>query len=550
MKASFFALALGLAPALHALDLDSHIAAVTVFSDRAVVTRAASVDVDGPGTLEAVFTRLPAGLQEASLHAAGGGTADATLLDVTGRPVYVDHPADERIRSLDSQLKKLEAQQRLIDDDRAELKARRASLAKVESIETQAGDKQPRPTLDDLAKLEEFMAAGRAKIAAALRELDQRSDDLEAKRDALRSQLSALRGGGGNSYKSVAVRFAAARAGRVDLEISYTVFGATWSPSYDARVSDAGHAIALGYFGEVRQSTGEDWTNVALTLSTARPALGGSPPSLPHWTLDLPAPVAAGDLSAVKLSPFEVKDDTRFYFSANTLAGTRINSKRSDFGSEIKIAAAQFDPRVTSAIFRIAVPATVASDNTAQKVPVAAIKLKNEPEYLAIPKEIATAFLASQAVNSSDLPLLAGPMNVFLDDTFVAASRLPTVMPGETFDLALGADEAIALKREEDRHFTETTGLTGHGRRLSYAYTLTVQNNRRTAAKIVVLDQIPVSRNEKITVSLLAPAKDQATTQTDGTVKWTLMLQPEEKRLLPLRFAVEYPGDASIVGLN
>ncbi|HEX3729626.1 MAG TPA: DUF4139 domain-containing protein, partial [Opitutaceae bacterium] len=195
-------------------------------------------------------------------------------------------------------------------------------------------------------------------------------------------------------------------------------------------------------------------------------------------------------------------------------------------------------------------PATVASDNTAQKVPVASIQLHDQPEYLAIPKEIATAFLTSKAVNSSDLPLLAGPMNVFLDDTFVAASRLPTVMPGEDFDLALGADEAIALKREEDRHFTENTGFTGKGRRLSYGYTLTVQNNRRTAEKIVVLDQIPVSRNEKITVSLLAPAQDQATTQPDGTVKWTLTLQPGEKRLLPLRFAIVYPGDTPIVGLN
>ncbi|HEX3729952.1 MAG TPA: mucoidy inhibitor MuiA family protein, partial [Opitutaceae bacterium] len=337
MKALFFALALGLTPALHALEVNSAITAVTVYSDRAVVTRSAAVDVDRPETVEAVFARLPAGLQEASLHADGSGTAGATLLDVTGRPVYVDHPADERIRDLDAQLKQLETQQRQIDDDRAELKARRASLAKVESTETRPGDKQPRPTLEDLSQLEEFMSAGRVKIAAALRDLDQRADDLAAKREALQSQLSALRGSGGNSYKSVVVRFAAARAGRVELEVSYTVFGATWSPSYDARVSDAGRAVALGYFGQVRQSTGEDWKNVALTLSTARPSLGGSPPTLPAWSVDLyvpPVTAAAMDEyrdKTVKLSPFEVSAD-RGYYTAGTLSGTRINGTVSSFG--------------------------------------------------------------------------------------------------------------------------------------------------------------------------------------------------------------------------
>ncbi|HVW21752.1 MAG TPA: DUF4139 domain-containing protein [Opitutaceae bacterium] len=69
-----------------------------------------------------------------------------------------------------------------------------------------------------------------------------------------------------------------------------------------------------------------------------------------------------------------------------------------------------------------------------------------------------------------------------------------------------------------------------------------------TATGVVVLDQIPFSREGRIAVTLLAPAKDQATTQSDGTVKWILTLQPREKRLLPHRFAVEYPGDAPIVG--
>ena len=34
------------------------------------------------------------------------------------------------------------------------------------------------------------------------------------------------------------------------------------------------------YYGLIKQSTGEDWTNAKLSLSTANPSIGGSVPEL------------------------------------------------------------------------------------------------------------------------------------------------------------------------------------------------------------------------------------------------------------------------------
>jgi len=183
-------------------------------------------------------------------------------------------------------------------------------------------------------------------------------------------------------------------------------------------------------------------------------------------------------------------------------------------------------------------------------VPIGSFQLKAETEYAAVPKLLPAAFLSAKVSNSSDYPLLAGKMNVFLDDTFVAASSLRTVMPGEKFDLALGADEGIAVKRVLNRHLAEDTGLVSKGRRVTYDYTLTVQNNKKTAEKVVLSDQIPVSRDGKVVVNVRSPEADVAKPESDGTLKWTVNLEPGEKREVPLVFAIEYPIGVRVAGLN
>src|SRR5271155_2807987 len=78
---------LGLPAFALAAPVDSHISAATVYSDRAVVTRIAEIDVS-PGENALVFERLPAGLVDQSLQVSAHGTASATILDVSAEPTY------------------------------------------------------------------------------------------------------------------------------------------------------------------------------------------------------------------------------------------------------------------------------------------------------------------------------------------------------------------------------------------------------------------------------------------------------------------------------
>ena len=117
-------------------------------------------------------------------------------------------------------------------------------------------------------------------------------------------------------------------------------------------------------------------------------------------------------------------------------------------------------------------------------------------------------------------------------------------------DLALGVDDGIAIKHKRVQRFTEDTGLTNSGKRITYEYLLTMQNNKKIAARVLVTDQIPVSRNEKILVKQLAPDKGEVKPAADGALKWTLDLKPAEKRELKVKFSVDYPNEVQVSGLE
>ncbi len=527
----------------------SKLSAVTVYFDRAVVTRVAGLDV-AAGPLELVFERLPASLADQSLQVSGHGSAQVTLLDVTTRETYVDFTPNERVRALEEELQALGRQRRVLDDRAKTLKAQEASLNRIENAATQPPTKEaPRLSLDEAAKLLVFLDEQRAKLAAEQQSLDVQVQGLAAKQASTEQQLAALRGSGGSSFKSVVVRLDAAAAGRLDLSLSYTVPGASWAPAYDARVLTSARSVQLSYFGVVRQNTGEDWKDVDLTLSTARPSLGGSPPSLFPWAVDVaypqaaPAPALAGAMSALR------RKAERGAGADGVVETEQFAAKDVKEDRPAEFARAAMQELATSASFKISTAASVPSDNTPQKVAVTSARLATAPEYVAIPKQLQAAFLNAKVTNTSEFPLLAGAMNIFLDDTFVAAGALGTVMPGEKFDLALGADEGIAIKRKLNNRFTEDTGLVNKGKRVTYDYTLIVQNNKKTEEKIVMVDQMPVSRNEKIVVKAVSPGEKELKPEADGTLRWTLVLKPGEKRELPLKFSIEYPNDLPVAGV-
>jgi uncharacterized protein (TIGR02231 family) len=231
-----------------------------------------------------------------------------------------------------------------------------------------------------------------------------------------------------------------------------------------------------------------------------------------------------------------------------------------DAGSvEARDRRAAVETNATSATFKIPGTVSVPANGSLQRVSIASAKLAATLQYEATPKLSETAFLSAAAVNTTDYPLLSGAMNTFLDGTMTAVSRIRTVMPGEKFDLHLGADEGIAIQRRLVNRLSENTGLTNGGRRVTYEYLITLTNHKRSTEHIVFKEGLPVSRQEKIEVKLLVPDEDtvgtkdnpkEVTREDEGKLVWRIDLKPAEKREVPLKFSISYPSDTNVTGLE
>ncbi len=240
------------------------------------------------------------------------------------------------------------------------------------------------------------------------------------------------------------------------------------------------------------------------------------------------------------LSAFEVKERAGGgSVEANSITGTQISSEI----AAVSIAA-------TSASFRIPGSTDVPSDSTAHRVGIASLPLTAKVTYQSTPKLLPAAFLNAAVTNGPDYPLLDGPIAAFLDGMFVAKATLKTVMPGEKFNLAFGADEGIRVERKLINRFTKDVGLLTGQVRVTYDSLITVTNDKSTPVTIMVTDQVPLSRHEKIKVEQLEPDPDDVKPNDQGLLTWTLELKPGEKRELPVKFSVTYPKDFSVTGLE
>ena len=523
---------------------DSRISAVTVYTDRAIVTRTATLQLPA-GQHEIVLEQLPLRIDDNSLQASLSASAAATLLDVSSAPQVSPPSEDNRLQQLDTQLRDLERQEREISDRGSVLENQKQFLADIQASSTKPGKNQALPTIDELKNLLQMSEGSLGRILDEQRKLDQQSEELQQRKQELESQRSHL-AGDGTHYKRAILRLALEKPAQVRLQLSYTLYDASWRPAYDARLRDGEDKIEMTYQGIVRQSSGEDWTDVDLTLSTARPNLGSSVPALSPWFVDTfdprtvmaarPAPEPAAPMMAL-----EAKKAQRFAADEMAVAGSL---------EEMPVAVAEVSGATTSASFHIPSRATLNSDGSSQKVAIAQFKLPATFRYLATPSLREAAYLQADTRNASDYPLLPGTLNTYLGNTFVASGQLRAVMPGETFELALGGDEAMSIKRKLVNRYTDYTGLTGGRKRVTYEFRIDAQNNHQTEQRLQFKDQLPVSRNEQIKVALLEPEGSAAAREDDGKLLWDWQLKPGEKRSTTLKFSVEYPKELEVSGLD
>jgi uncharacterized protein (TIGR02231 family) len=533
---------------LKQLAAPARISAVTVYPDRALTTRSATFDLK-PGSYLIAFENLPALVQDDSVQIKGKGTATATIAGLEIKRSFLAQSGEKRAQELDEQIRDLERRSGSLDAKKAGLASQKAF---VESIRVAWGDRISkelaigRPTAAELLEATGFVGAQVTRTEEQGRDIEAEKKALADKIDALRRQRDEATGSRRKEVKNIEVLLEVARGGQLTLELSAVIPQAGWTPAYDVRLAPDATTAELTFRALVRQHTGEDWNDIDLTLSTARPASGGAPPDMNPWRVSLLRPQLAMKSSLYRAAPASAAPvmDRKM---GGMLSENAMPEEAMADEAPAAFETARASDEQSSVAFHIPRTLDIPSDNSQHASVVAIETLPVSLEYQAIPKLSPHVFLKSEITNKTSYPLLPGKVSSFVGNTFTGSSHLKKVAAGEKFDLFFGADDQVTVKREELKQRKEAGMFSSN--RASFRYLVSMTNFHKQPLTVTLLDQLPLAGDEEIKVSLEEPSLKPELVKSDGSLTWKIPLKAAETKELRFGILVEYPKDREIIGL-
>jgi uncharacterized protein (TIGR02231 family) len=330
------------------------------------------------------------------------------------------------------------------------------------------------------------------------------------------------------------------------LTVTYRVSGAGWQPLYDARLDtgarDRKPALAFERRAQITQRTGEDWGEVALTVSTVRAARGTAAPEVQPMLVTFFEPVAG------------LADQRRDEMMRNRVAESVARMAPAPAAPvAAKVAATEQEAVLESgafqAAFRVAGTANVPGDGTPKALLLGIRKADPSLSVRVAPALDETAYLDAAFVNEEDAPVLPGTVTLHRDGTYVGRGRLGLIAPGDKVELGFGADDKVKVTRVPVRRRENEPSWIGSTKTELREFKTTVKNLHDAALRITVTDQIPVSENSAITIEPtgITPPTEKVVADKRGVMAWGWDYQPGEQKEIRLGWRMKWPADREVV---
>lgn len=566
------------------VDVDSHLAMVTVFNERAQLFHSAKVELNPTTPNEEVVLVFAGGewadADRSTLQVNIKDGGDAVILrSVQFRTIVNVEDVRAHKQQLRDRITALELELRTRKDEQTvnttTTEAYKAALAKVmntdRGLDVAYSETVSTFVLDPAAndRIATFLLSNVRELIKRLRAIEAAIQDVERKLGTLRSQLIACGGDEKRTVKEVAeVQIVAVKPAKLNLLLSYMVSNASWTPAYDLRVDSKKKLMGVQYNAVVRQSTKTEWDRVQLELSTAMPHVGGDPPKLTKWEISLRAPPMRnfnghGSLPPAMMqqmmpAPAMMSQMMPAHMMTNMMpAAPPTPGGRGSGARPAASESATVSTSTTSTTFAIVGRHTIKCDNTDVKVSIIQAELPVHLRYSAVPKLDSHTYLKAKAINTTGCILLPGSVNTFADEQFIGKSRMDSTAPDEEFWTFLGVDDDVSCTRKlVHRKFADKGGfLGGKKTRVEYKYSFTAKSGKRTAEELVVWDQFPVTEDKRITVTVDTPSKDsnppvRFETNNLNAIEWFWDLKPNATQTFDYQFHVDYPSEETVTGLG
>lgn len=419
---------------------------------------------------------------------------------------------------------------------------------------------------DELIKLTGFYTDKISTIKQKNFDIRLKIDDLNEKISAIQQRINEANQKTYAAAKTetigqIILQVMTKNAGPVDFDFNYFTRNAGWTPSYDIRVKSIDNSLKLVYKAMVTQTTGLNWSNVKLNLSTSNPNLGSTIPVLTPLFVQLYAPAiyntwnsnarqlnevvvtgmaAAQSISADYIENKDENDSRSYVVKKKSLALTSnvSNVNVSDVANFTTLKESQLNTN-----FEIDLPYSIPTDGLAYSVNIKEEKIIADYQHIAVPKMDKDAFLIARINRWDSLSLMPGSANIIMDNVYIGKSFLNPNITEDTLNLSLGRDKRIAINRELKKEFKSVK--RGDTKTEVFTYEISLKNNKKQAVEIDMKDQYPISRVKEVEVTLTDNGNAEVDAET-GIMEWKVKLQPGESKKIRFTYQIKYPKDKVI----
>ncbi len=526
----------------------SKIDAVTVFPTGADVTRVAELNLT-PGDHQLIIENLPGDIDTKSIRVAGEGGEGIEIASVDSKVSPLANEDTDQVR------KRLEKQIADFQDERAGLDQTITDAETQRQFLISLANKPFAPTgpeadvkvLDPaaLGGLMDVMGTRLTSLAKVTQDAKLRQKYIDARCEELQNQVETLAPQG--EYRTqVTVHLAAASVTKTAFRISYRINDAGWQPYYDAKLAvqkdGAVAKMELVQRAEVIQSTTENWDNVALTLSTARPAGATNAPDV--FEQELVAAATDYELRQKSISGRVASD-------ALSKDAAKVAEAPSPVTEEPKarenFAASQRQAFIESVGFQAnyVVQGRVSIENsgTSKRVRISSDDIDTKLSVISAPRLDPGAYLIAEFAAKGEGPLLPGSVNLYRDGMYVGQGALPLLAVGEDAKLGFGVDDLVKVERKEIKRRTGEEGIISSSHVEERAWDITVKNLHGFAVPVTIMDRVPFAALDDIKIEMLPGTEptEKDVEKKRGVLAWRFALEAGKDQVIKFGYKVSSP---------
>lgn len=322
-----------------------------------------------------------------------------------------------------------------------------------------------------------------------------------------------------------------------DASLRLTAFSqsAGWSPNYDLDLNRNTGEVSIDRGLLVWQSTGGDWQDVTLALSTARPQGQSAPTEVPSYFPDMYEPVSKRDMRTIQEETMTGRLMEPAYASADEAASVVAESA----------VLANIGMTVT---YDYPAPVTIRNDADALRLRLDGKTASTTVLAEAAPRFDGNAFMVAEGRNELGEPILPGSAILYLDGAMVGRTQLPLIVPGDDLRIGFGRIDGITAELRIPEEEEGGTGIIRRKNQFKQTETLIVRNLTGEKWPLRVVDRVPVSRKEDLEVNWSAKPQPDAQEPDGrrGILFWEAPIEPDQTREIEITTEINWPEDYKI----